>query len=74
MNKPTVIGKYRIKGIAYNCYYFEDVQYALAEKAANKIGSGYEVCRISADSKQQAKKRLEKCLNDKFGDGGLWEM
>ena len=71
MSKPTTIGKYRIKGIAYHCHYFEDVKYAVAEKTG--YTTGQEVCRVSAESEEQAKEDLEKCLNDKFGEGGVWE-
>lgn len=74
MNKPITIGKYRIKGVMYDCFYFEDVKSAVAERVVNRVGCGEEVCRVQADSKQQAKKYLEKYLNDKFGEGGLWEM
>ena len=73
MSMPTFIGKYRIKWIAYHCFFFEDKQYAVAEKAPNRIGSGEEVCRVSAGSEKQAKEDIEKCLNDKFGAGGIWE-
>ncbi len=73
MSKPIVIGKYRIKWIAYHCFFFEDEQYAVAEKTGGTIGSGKEVCRVSADSEERAKEDIEKCLNDKFGEGGSWE-
>ncbi|HEA65977.1 MAG TPA: hypothetical protein ENI07_04020 [Desulfobacterales bacterium] len=73
MSKPIVIGKYRIKWITYHCLYFGDEQYAVAEKIGGRIGSGKEVCRVSADSEKQAKEDIEKCLNDKFGEGGVWE-
>ena len=74
MNQPINIGKYRIKGATYHCFFLKDVQYAVAEKAGGEIGfgPGEEVCRVYADSKQQAKKELGKCLNDKFGESGLW--
>ncbi len=74
MNKPITIGKYRIKGIVYYCFYLEGVQYAVAEKAVNRIGSGEEVCRVSAGSEQQAKNELAKCLDDKFDADGFWEI
>ena len=74
MNQPITIGRYRIKGVAYHCFFLKEVQYAVAEKTGSEIGfgSGEEVCRVYADSKQQAKEELEKCLNDKFGESGLW--
>ncbi len=74
MNKPITIGKYRVKRMIYHCYYLEDAQYAVAEKANNRIGSGEEVCRVSAGSEQQAKNELAKCLDDKFNEDGFWEI
>ena len=74
MNRPITIGKYRIKGVTHNCFFFKDAQYAVAGKAGNRIGVGVEICRVDADSEEQAKKKLEKCLNNKFGESGLWEM
>ncbi len=71
MSQPITIGKYRIEGVAYHCFFFKDVQYAVAEKAGNTTGE--EVCRVDANSEQQAKEELEKCLNNRFGEG-LWEM
>ena len=40
MNQPINIGKYRIKGATYHCFFLKDVQYAVAEKAGNRIGFG----------------------------------
>lgn len=74
MNQPITVGRYRIKGVAYDCFFLKDVQYAVAEKEGNNTGSGKEVCRVDANSEQQAKEELEKCLNNKFGEGGVWEM
>ena len=74
MNQPITIGRYRIKRVAYDCFFFKDVQYAVAEKAGNKIGCAEEVCRVDTNSEQQAKEELEKCLTNKFGEGGVWEM
>ena len=74
MNQLITIGKYRIKEAAYDCFFFKDVQYAVAEKVGNKIGCGEEVCRVDANSEEQAKEELEKCLKNKFGESGRWEM
>ncbi len=73
MNQPITIGKYRIEGAEYDCFFFKDGHYAVAEKAGHRIGSGEEVCRVDANSEQQAKEELEKCLNNRFGESGLWE-
>jgi hypothetical protein len=72
MNQPITVGTYRIKGVAYDCFFFKDVQYAVAEKAGNITGCSEEVCRVDANSEQQAKEELEKCLTNKFGEGGVW--
>jgi len=32
MNQPITVGRYRIKGVAYHCFFWKDVQYAVAEK------------------------------------------
>ncbi len=71
MSKPTAIGTYRIKGIDYQCYYLEHVKFAVAEKTGYTTGE--EVCRVNAESEEQAKEDIEKCLNDTFGEGGVWE-
>ena len=73
MSKPIFIGKYRNKEIVCDCFYFEDNKYAVAEKIVSKSGTGKEVCRVGADSKEQAKEELEEGLNWKVGEGGVWE-
>ncbi len=72
--KPITVGTYRIKGVAYSCFFLKDVQEAVAEKAGSKSGSGEEVCRVDANSRQQAEEELEKCLTNKFGEGGAWDI
>jgi len=58
MSKPTVIGKYRIKGIAYHCHYFEDEKYAVAEKT----GLTLDLVKKSVVLVQIQKNRLRKGL------------
>ena len=58
MSKPIFIGKYRNKEIVCDCTYFEDSKYAVADKIITTSGSGEEVCRVGADSKEKAKEGL----------------